>query len=151
MTNSQPVDREALRREIQAAIAAGRELDPAMDTHLADSALDRYEQEHKTPARAPIVDRSGSSNGEIFARVITTIAGAGIFITILVLHPEYWWVIFFLGPMLGGWWGRGGRRWHHADDADYASRQQLRETRRRLKIQALESEIQRLKSGQEEV
>src|SRR5215469_8918712 len=38
-------EREALRREILAAIAAGRELAPELDSHLADAALDRYAQE----------------------------------------------------------------------------------------------------------
>ena len=45
-------DSEALRQEIQAAIAAGRELNPDMDKHLADSVLDRYRQDQAARQRA---------------------------------------------------------------------------------------------------
>src|SRR5262249_38279778 len=50
-----PAEDDALRNEIQAAIAAGRELGPDMDRHLADSVLDRYrkEQAARQTALAP--------------------------------------------------------------------------------------------------
>src|SRR5579859_7149692 len=54
-TNDTPrnsADDEALRQEIQAAIKAGRELDPEMDSHLADSVLDRYRQEQSARNKA---------------------------------------------------------------------------------------------------
>src|SRR5690348_7714391 len=51
-TPRDPADDEALRQEIQAAIKAGRELDPEMDGHLADSVLDRYRQEQAARNKA---------------------------------------------------------------------------------------------------
>jgi hypothetical protein len=45
VNTSDPVHLDGLRDEIQAAIAAGREVGPEMDRHLADSVLDHYRTE----------------------------------------------------------------------------------------------------------
>ena len=50
MSKQYPQDDETLRNEIQAAIKAGREVDPDMDEHLADSVLERYRQEQAARA-----------------------------------------------------------------------------------------------------
>ena len=72
MSKQYPQDDETLRNEIQAAIKAGREVDPDMDEHLADSVLERYRQEQAARSKALAPQRpatppapSGTNNGEI--------------------------------------------------------------------------------------
>ncbi len=119
--NPQPTnsdDAESLRKEIQAAIAAGREVGPEMDQHLADSVLTHYQQEQAARQRAlQRHDRARAPQqpgipGEI-AHIIATNVSASIvaivgilaFVAILVWQPNYWWVIFLLPWLLGalGW------------------------------------------------
>ena len=66
-------EREALHREILAAIAAGRELSPDMDSHLADAALDRYAQEATGRGYQPW-RAVGQPIGSLVVRVITRLA-----------------------------------------------------------------------------
>ncbi len=165
MSVDNPEEYDALRAEIQAAIAAGRELDPTMDQHLADSALDRYRKEQSArqrPVRAPQVP--AVPRGAVAAQISQTVLGvaviAAIVIGLIVSHGtilEYWWVIFFLGPMFG-FWGRGWRRsWHYQtaqqmsppDDEDEATKRQLKIAERRLKIEQLQAEIKKLKDDSE--
>lgn len=170
MSTQDPAEREALRQEIQAAIAAGRDLDPSMDPHLADSALERVEQERaariralniKQTAPAPPMPGHPNPNLEYVVRTLVTLALVGG-IVLAVASGKFWgypwWLIFFLGPALGGWWGRGHRRYgysgtgyqHHEDDSSTEDlRRQEREIRRRLKIQRMQAELDRLKSGQD--
>src|SRR5690242_16020364 len=98
MSTQDPEEIESLRAEIQAAIAAGRELGPDMDKHLADSALERYQRERTArqkavgrPAQqAPAPPRAGmpgapALGGESMARAIVTVAGIGAFLAIVIL------------------------------------------------------------------
>ncbi|HUY79893.1 MAG TPA: hypothetical protein VMV29_24185 [Ktedonobacterales bacterium] len=127
-----PDDHEALRKEIQAAIAAGREVGPEMDQHLVDSVLEHYRQEqasreralariHPQPAQPPQRREFGGEVAQAIASnasmAIVAVAGIAAFVALLIFAPDYWWVIFFLPWLLGalGWnrWGRqhsGGKR-----------------------------------------
>jgi hypothetical protein len=102
-------ENENLRMEIQAAIAAGRELDPDMDQHLADSVIERYRRENMVHSKGQVLHPQTSSpafffTGEGVGKVLLPLAGLGVFVAILIFRPELWWVIFFL-PMLCSWWG----------------------------------------------
>ena len=144
MQNSE--DREALRREIQAAIKAGRELEPDMDTHLADSALERYEAEQKARGLTPVAAAPRpAERSDGIARVVPMMLSAAIFITILLVNHNLWWLIFCIGPLMGGWWGWGRRHHEEEDPQGAALQQQYRHTKRRLKIEAMEAEIKRLR------
>jgi hypothetical protein len=162
MSTPENIDRDALRQEIQAAIKAGRDLDPTMDEHLADSALDRYSQEHAArsakvaPPRpaAPVV-AGPNPNLEYITRTLLFVVAIGGVIAMFVFKWWYfpWWLIF---PLF--WWGRGWSRgsrrygyygggYQALSPEDDELRRREKETRRRLKIQQMETEIQRLKSG----
>ena len=123
--NPQPTsseDTEALRREIQAAIAAGREVGPEMDQHLADSVLERYRQEQAARERAlarmrpqpPQRREFGGELGQAIASNVSTavvaIAGIAAFVLLLIFARDYWWVIFLLPWLLGA---LGWNRWSH--------------------------------------
>ena len=116
-------DTEALRQEIQAAIAAGRELDPDMDKHLADSVLERYRQEQATRQRALAGSASRSQSldqptpaGEVaqivashLSATIAGVVGIAALIVILIYRPELWWLIFLI-PGIFFPWSRRSRR-----------------------------------------
>jgi hypothetical protein len=118
-----PEDAESLRQEIQAAIAAGRELDPAMDQHLADSVLERYRQEQAARQRAARSTTTRnqhlqhpSRDSEIaqviashLSATVTSVIGIAAFVAIIIWQPDFWWVIFLLPGLLWGW----NRRSHH--------------------------------------
>jgi hypothetical protein len=121
-------DTEALRQEIQAAIAAGRELDPEMDKHLADSVLDRYRQEQAARQRAAAsaaprnqsLEQQPSPAGEIAQIVASNISGtiAGVvgiaaLIVILILKPDFWWLIFLFPGIFFGWSRRARREGYY--------------------------------------
>jgi len=123
--NPQPAsseDTEALRREIQAAIAAGREVGPEMDQHLADSVLERYRQEQAVRERAlarmrpqpPQRREFGGELGQAIASnastAIVAVAGIAAFVLLLIFARDYWWVIFLLPWLLGA---LGWNRWSH--------------------------------------
>ena len=112
MSKQYPQDDETLRNEIQAAIKAGREVDPDMDEHLADSVLERYRQEQAARSKALAPQRpatpptpSGVNNGEAIARVVITVAGMAALLAIVLWNPHMWWLVFVL-PGLFGVWGR---------------------------------------------
>jgi hypothetical protein len=114
-STSESPDEEALRAEIQAAIAAGRDLSPDMDHYLADSVIERYRKAQRTQRKAVAPQHGAASailpfDGSEVGRILPPLAGLAAFVAILVFRPELWWVIFFL-PMLGGWWGWG--HWAH--------------------------------------
>jgi hypothetical protein len=164
MSTQSPEDREALRREIQAAIAAGRELDPEMDGHLADSALERYTKEQDVRDRARGIQkakeaqmpRQPNPNLELVVRSLgTAVIIGGIIAAVVLTHGEvlgFFGLLFFLGPV----WGWRGRRWSRrgyyyqsaqgaVQPPDDEEERRQREAKRQRKIEQLESEIQRLK------
>lgn len=143
-----PADIDALRDEIQAAIAAGREVGPDMDRHLADSVLERYRAERTArqmavglppPAPTPPAPRVGPD----LARVVISVAALAAVVAILILRPELWWLIFVL-PAVAGWWG-----WDHWGDRR-STRDEARETNRQLRIARMRDEMSRLNSGRKD-
>ena len=172
MSTPTPEDREALQREIQAAIAAGRDLDPEMDQHLADSAVDRYHQEKAARDRAlsrhnqqtKVAPRPPNSNVELVVQSVVQgimrIVVLGGLIALIVASiafkfvvPVPVWVGFvFLFLMM-----RGGRRWSGRRRYSYDNgpssvshieddfHRQEREARRKEKIAHLESKLTQLK------
>jgi|GEM_PF-2487286 len=168
MSNLTPADRERLKAEIQTAIAAGREVDGTMDQHLADSVLDRYSQDsavlsRNTPTAAVVAQPHENHTGELIVRAITTLGVLGVAALIITQNPYMWWVIFPLFGIFGGAWRRSGYRGRHyayqsaaqpkpqphVDDDDEDFKRQYRDAKRRLKLQALENEINRLKTNQD--
>jgi len=117
-----PEDNEALRKEIRAAIAAGREVGPDMDQHLADSVLEHYRQEQASRERAlarmrPQPPQRREFGGEVAQAIasnassaIVAVACIAAFVAILIWNPSFWWVIFFLPWLLGAF---GWNRWSH--------------------------------------
>lgn len=123
--NPQPAtreDHETLRKEIQAAIAAGREVGPDMDQHLVDSVLEHYRQEQASRERAlarlhPQPPQRREFGGEVAqviadnaSMAIVAVAGIAAFVALLIFAPHLWWVIFFLPWLLGA---LGWNRWSH--------------------------------------
>jgi hypothetical protein len=106
---------EALRNEIQAAIAAGRELGPDMDRHLAESVLERYRKEQVARQQALVPKPATKlparpANPSETSRIVMAVAAIAAFVAIIVLKPDFWWVIFFLPAIAGAW---GWDRWKH--------------------------------------
>ncbi len=94
-----PQEREALKQEIQSAIAAGRELDPEMDPHLADSVLDKY-YERKTTAKKTQVSPVRQFNEHPLTPVIMPVLGVGLAVAIFIYAKDYWWLIFVIPAFL---------------------------------------------------
>ncbi len=49
-------------------------------------------------------------DGEALGRTALTLGAIAAFVVIVVLRPEFWWVIFFLPAVAGAW---GWDRWSH--------------------------------------
>jgi len=159
MSAPDPADQALLREQIQTAIAAGRELGPDMDPHLADSVLDRYTKERAARAKvtgmtAPSLQapsRSADAIESFFRGMIGLVLVGALIAFMLLTRGEFWWMIFFIGPMFGsflGWRGHSHRAIsQHASGQNPNLENQEREMRRRLKIERMQAEINRLKSG----
>lgn len=122
---SEELERQALRNEIQAAIAAGRDLSPEMDTHLADAAVDRYRSERVARQRTLAAQQAQTAAArrdarEALARTAVAVAAiaavAAVVIVALLAHPFgadagdhffFPFPLFFLLPLLfAGRWRR---------------------------------------------
>lgn len=150
-TPRDPAEDEALRREIQAAIKAGRELDPDMDGHLADSVLDRYRTEQaarakalgrpQAPAPPQTVPAPGQAmrqgTGDLVARTVIGVVAIGAFVALMAVNWHLWWLVFFLPWLLSGWWGRGR----------HGSRYSSRGSRRYMRVEQMRSELGQPGSG----
>lgn len=123
MSASYRTNEDILRAELQTAIAAARELGPEMDRHLADSVLDRYRSEvvareaerrsqavsaRPNPLGAVVARRGGS--GEMNYTVIA-VAGLLAFVAVMIANPEFWWIVFLLPCLCGGWGWRRRSSW----------------------------------------
>ena len=128
---SQMSDEE--RAELRAMIAAGRDLSPEMDESLVDSYAERRASEQRAKAK---VQSNGNAvvpqqqSGDVVAGTNPAVAIAGmamvaaIFVTIMIISGgAYWWMIFPLIGIGGGWWGNHDRR---RLDARRAQRYQMR-------------------------
>mgnify|MGYP001466789092 CR=1 FL=1 len=93
-TSYDSLDRETLQAEIQVAIAAGRELDPALDEHLAHTAMERYfAGRPKTPR---VVEPSAPrlTADDITLRGIAVLFSGGMIVALIVAHAwEMSWLI----------------------------------------------------------
>ncbi|SRR5579883_3501116 len=162
MSTLSPEEQEALKREIQAAIAAGREVDPSMDEHLAASAADRIAEERKArermrgvqQAQAAALSHQPNPNLELVVRALGTAVVIGAIVVAAIFQPHFiwgfWWLIFFIWPM----WGWRSRRWSRRSyyARAYPAQPEMdenelrrREEARQSKIAQLEAEIKRLK------
>ena len=118
MSTQEIPDLSELRDEIQSAIAAGRELGPEMDRHLADSVLERYRKEHSAEPKAVAKvkpshqDLEASDRSLDVGSVIITVAGMIAFLVLLIVQPGLWWLIFLVPAVFGmcGWDFRSRRR-----------------------------------------
>jgi hypothetical protein len=118
MSNPDSTNLDGLREEIQAAIAAGREVGPDMDRHLADSVLDRYRTELAArkqteqalvPSKPKPIERR--IDGANLSETVLAVAGLAAIVAIVIWQPNYWWLIFFLPGILGAWgWNRRSRQ-----------------------------------------
>ena len=125
-TPDKPQMSDEERAELRAMIAAGRDLSPEMDESLVDSYAERRAAEKRAKAK---VQGNGNDNGNGNAVVpqqqsggvmagtnpAVAIAGmamvAAIFVTIMIVSGgAYWWMIFPLIGICGGWWGNHDRR-----------------------------------------
>ncbi|HEX5547016.1 MAG TPA: hypothetical protein VFX24_06360 [Ktedonobacterales bacterium] len=108
------------RAELRAMIAAGRDLSPEMDESLVDSYAERRAAEKH--AKAKVQDNGNAvvpqqQSGGVVAGTNPAVAIAGmamvaaIFVTIMIVSGgAYWWMIFPLIGIGGGWWGNHDRR-----------------------------------------
>jgi hypothetical protein len=105
-------DPEDLRKDLLAALAAGRELGPEMDRAIVDAHLRRHYGDAARPAAQPkpqVAVRRASIGPDVL-RAMMILAGVATFAAVLVLTHGFG--IWFVWPLLiWGWgWGRGGRR-----------------------------------------
>jgi Spy/CpxP family protein refolding chaperone len=106
------------RAELRAMIAAGRDLSPEMDESLVDSYAERRAAEQQAKAKVQgnaVVPQQQSGGTMAGTNPAVAIAGmvmvAAIFVTIMVVSGgAYWWMIFPLIGICGGWWGNHDRR-----------------------------------------
>lgn len=159
MSTPQPDDQALLREQIQTAIAAGRELGPDMDPHLADSVISRYQKERDARNKAlsrmqpaatlAVSQRSGSVADAIdsFFRGIASLGViGGITAAIVLSGGSNWWLIFIMMPAMGIIWGTRDEHHSHASERQ-SLKLQARNTRRRLEIERMQAEIDRLRSS----
>lgn len=155
MDTLQPEDREALRQEIQAAIAAGREVDPAMDAHLADSVLDRYASEKTARDAAqrkqqpvPVVPPQSPQQFRSPVWLIGSVMSLASIVAIFMFVPNMWWLIFIVPPIVGSMFG-----WSRQHDSNYLQRRELqhqyRMAKTQMKVQYMQNRIKRMQ--QEEI
>ncbi len=154
-------EREALQREIQAAIAAGREVGPDMDVHLAASAAERYTKERAVRARVSgqqrraeaLAPREPNPNLALVVRSMSTLVLIGGIAALFIIFGkvifDFWWLIFIFWPLWG--WGRGSRR-HHRYAYRYgrgvtptAEMPPSLDDERQSKIRRMEDEVEALK------
>ncbi len=130
-----PQEREALKQEIQSAIAAGRELDPDMDPHLADSVLDKY-YERKTALKKTQVTLPSQPSEHPLIPLVMPVLAVGLAVAIFVFAKDYWWLIFAIPAFLSAvsWRTSGKYRYKYYkrhrryadDDEDVAPRSATR-------------------------
>ena len=162
MATAENEDDALLREHIEAAIAAGRELEPDMDKHLVDSTLERYQKDRAArakvlgqPQQAASPPATRPSGGEVASDMFRMLLGfvliGSIIFAVVFNHLwGFWWLIFFIFPLMGAVFGGRGRyrSYRYRYGGDWASYQQSRDERRQMKIRRLEDKLDRYKSGQ---
>jgi hypothetical protein len=116
-------DPEEMRKDLLAALAAGRELGPEMDAAIVDAHLRRHygdAAKPKAPAATAVEHRS--LQPAAYLPALMMILGMVAYVTVLIVsRGGYWWL--FWPFMAWGWWGWGTRRRHWARDARWQYRQ----------------------------
>jgi hypothetical protein len=155
-------ERGALQREIQAAIAAGREVEPDMDVHLAASAAERYTKDRAVRARAQgqkqrteaaVDPHQPNPNLALIVRSLGTLVLIGSIAALFVVFGkvvfDFWWLIFFLFPLFGWIRGGGSRRryaYRYNGSASASSSPPVSvEDEHQSKIRRMEDEVESLK------
>jgi hypothetical protein len=143
---SNGVDQEALRAEIMCAIAAGRELGPEMDEHIAASAIEKYLAAH--PKAPPVVvpaEPRVTADG-VMLRLVAVGLGGGTLAALVVAHVwfMFWLVIPIMAMLLITFRSGRGRRMRYQGDPDaeqreWDERRRYREARHRYEIEKLEA------------
>ena len=142
------IDRDALRTEIQTAIAAGRELEPSMDGHLADSVIDRYLSSKPKIPQAVESRYERISGGDVVLRGASLLLSAGVVIAMII--SQTWWMYWLILPIMGmlmAIFGSGGkRRGERPHDTNPAHEQSQIDERRQYKALQLRYKIEKLQA-----
>lgn len=152
--SNQAIDRDALRTEIQSAIAAGRELEPSMDGHLADSVIDRYlSSQPKIPQVIESYD-DRVSLGDVVLRGAALILSGSIVFALISSHT--WWMYWLILPIMGilmAIFGNGSRRQRRRhsnhpslEAAQGDERRQYEALQQRYKIEKLQAKIEQIQA-----
>jgi hypothetical protein len=104
-------DPEDMRKDLLAALAAGRELGPEMDAAIVDAHLRRHYGDAATtptPKAPAVVERRPLDLSPILLP-LTMLVGVVAFVAVLALSHGMLWFLFW--PLMAWcWWGWGGRR-----------------------------------------
>jgi hypothetical protein len=102
-------DPEDMRKDLLAALAAGRELGPEMDAAIVDAHLRRHYGNAADTPRTPAVVQRQPLDVTPFVMPLALVIGLVAFIAILAFSHGALWFLFW--PLMAwGWWGWGGRR-----------------------------------------
>jgi hypothetical protein len=107
-------DREDMRKDLLAAMAAARELGPEMDSSLADAHLRRHfgEQAQRAVQPRPRTDLAPVITANVLAPLMMVLCVAA-FVSLLVFsHGAVWWLFWPL-MIFGFGWRRSGPWGHH--------------------------------------
>jgi hypothetical protein len=150
-----PINQDALRAEILCAIAAGRELGPTMDEHIAASAIERYVKAHpKAPPVGAPAEPHVTPDG-VMLRVVAVGLGGGVVAALILAHV--WWMAWLVIPILAmlllifrtGRARRGRLQGDPAAEREWNERQRYREARHKYEIEKLEAKRAILRSVSE--
>lgn len=123
-TSSTP-DPQDLRKDLLAALAAGRELGPEMDAAIVDAHLRRhYGDEAEQPKAPAVVERRPLDLAPLLIPM-SMVLGLVAFIAVLAFSHGALWFLFW--PLMAwGWWGWGGHRGRSARYDRITSRRERR-------------------------
>jgi hypothetical protein len=141
-TQNYPIDYESLRTEIEAAIAAGRELDPSMDKHLASSIVERFSssQPKISVSQIQVLPHHYVAIDRLVLRPASLLISAGVII--LLIASNLWWMFWLLIPllaMLAAVFGRSNSGRRKTIYREPSMRQQYKEAQMRYKLEKLEA------------
>lgn len=119
-------DPEEMRKDLLAALAAGRELGPEMDAAIVDAHLRRhYGDAARAKAPAAAVVEHEAFQPAAYLPALMLVLGMVAYITVLIVtRGAFWWL--FWPFMACGWWGWGSRHRHAARDVRRRYRQYRR-------------------------
>jgi hypothetical protein len=108
--NSTPnPDPEDMRKDLLAALAAGRELGPEMDSAIVDAHLRRHFGDAAEKPKAPAVVERRPLDLSPLVVPLTMVVGLAAYVAVLWFSGGHLWFLFW--PLMAwGWWGWGGHR-----------------------------------------